>query len=59
VDSLEFYDVDPIIVPHIDNNPDWVDTSIPAPTPAPTPVFQTPLPIADYNPFNNQLAKAL
>ena len=59
VDSLEFYDVDPIIVPHIDNNPDWVDTPIPAPTPAPTPVFQTPPPIADYNPFNNQLAEAL
>ena len=59
VDSLEFYDMDPITVPYIDNNPDWVDTPIPAPTPALTPVFQTLPPIADYNPFNNQLAEAL
>jgi len=47
--------VDPATIPHIDDNLDWVDASIPAPTP----VFQTSPPIADCNPVNNQLAEAL
>ena len=46
--------MDPSTVPHVDDDPDWVD----APIPVPTPVFQT-LPIADHNPVNNQLAEAL
>jgi len=46
--------VEPSTVPHIDDNPDWVN----APIPVPTPVFQTP-PVADCNPVNNQLAEAL
>jgi len=54
VEPLEFHGVDPSTVPHVDNNPDWVD----APIPVPTPVFQTP-PVADRSPVNNQLAKAL
>jgi len=49
VDPLEFHDVDPITVPHVDNNPDWVDASIPASTP----IFQTPSSAADRNLFNN------
>ena len=46
--------VEPSTVPHVDDDPDWVDT----PIPVPTPVFQTP-PVADRNPVNNQLAEAL
>ena len=46
--------MDPTIIPHADDDPDWVDASIPVPTP----VFQTP-PVTDRNPINNQLAKAL
>jgi len=50
--------VDPSTVPHVDDNPDWVD----APNPVPTSVFQTPL-VADHNPVSNpvsnQLAEAL
>ena len=54
MESSEFHGVDLVIIPHIDDDLDWVDTSIPVPTP----VFQTP-PIADRNPINNQLAEAL
>jgi len=54
VEPLEFYGVDPTTISHIDDDPDWVDT----PIPVPTPTFQTP-PVADRNPINNQLAKAL
>ena len=46
--------MDPFTVPHVNDDPDWVD----APIPVPTPVFQT-LPVADRNPVNNQLAEAL
>ena len=55
VDLLEFHSVDPMTIPHIDNDPDWVN----APIPVPIPVFQTPSPVVDYNPINNQLAKTL
>jgi len=51
----EFYGVDPSTVPHVDDNPDWVN----APIPVSTPVFQTSPPVADHNPVNNQLAEAL
>jgi len=51
----EFHGVDPSTVPHVDNDPDWVNT----PIPVPTPVFQTSPPVADRNPINNQLAEAL
>jgi len=54
VEPLEFHGMDPFTVPHVNNDPDWVD----APIPVPTPVFQT-LPVADRNPVNNQLAEAL
>jgi len=54
VEPLEFHSVDPSTVPHVDDDPDWVD----APILVPTPVFQTP-PIADRNSINNQLAEAL
>jgi len=54
VEPLEFHRVDPATIPYIDDNLDWVD----APIPVPTPVFQTP-PVADCNPINNQLVKAL
>ena len=37
VEPLEFHSVDPATIPHVDNDPDWVNASIPAPTP----VFQT------------------
>ena len=46
--------MDPATIPHIDDDPDWVD----APIPVPTPAFLTP-PVADRNPINNQLAEAL
>jgi len=46
--------VEPSTVPHVDDDPDWVD----APIPVPTPVFQTP-PVADRSPVNSQLAEAL
>ena len=55
VESSEFHSVDPATIPHINDNLDWVD----APIPAPTPVFQTSSPVADCNPVNNQLAEAL
>jgi len=48
----EFYGVDPSTVPHVDDDPDWVN----APIPVPTPVFQTSPPVTDRNPVNNQLA---
>jgi len=48
VEPSEFHRVDPTIIPHIDDDPDWVD----APIPIPTPAFQTP-PVADCNPINN------
>ena len=32
VDPLEFHDADPITVPHINNDLDWVNASIPTPT---------------------------
>jgi len=54
VEPSEFHGVDPSTVPHVNDDPDWVD----APNPVPTPVFQTPL-VADHNPVSNQLAKAL
>ena len=54
VESSEFHGVDPSTIPHVDNNPDWVDT----PNPVPTPVFQTPF-VSDRNPVSNQLAEAL
>jgi len=54
VEPLEFHSVDPSTVPHVDDDPDWVD----APIPVSTPVFQTP-PVADRSPVNNQLAEAL
>ena len=54
VEPLEFHRVDPTTIPHVDDDLDWVD----APIPVLTPVFQTP-PVADRNPINNQLAKAL
>jgi len=54
VEPLEFHRVDPATIPYIDDDLDWVD----APIPVPTPVFQTP-PVADCNPINNQLVKAL
>jgi len=47
--------VDPSTVPHVDDDPDWVD----APIPILTPAFWTSPPVADHNPINNQLAKAL
>jgi len=46
--------VDPATIPYIDDDPDWVDASIPVPIPA----FQTP-PVADRNSINNQLAETL
>ena len=55
VEPSEFYDVDSITIPHTDSNLNWVNT----PVPAPTPVFQTPSPVTDQNPFNNQLAETL
>jgi len=36
-------------------DPDWIN----APIPVPIFVFQTPPPVTNCNPFNNQLAKAL
>jgi len=54
VEPLEFHGVDPSTVSHIDDDLDWVNASIPVPTP----VFQTP-PVADRNPVNNQLAETL
>jgi len=54
VEPLEFHGVDPATIPHIDDDPDWVD----APIPVPIPAFQTP-PVANRNPINNQLAEAL
>jgi len=54
VESLEFHRVDPAIISHIDNDPDWVN----APIPVLTPAFHTP-PVADHNPINNQLAETL
>jgi len=44
--------VDPSTVPHVDDDPDWVN----APIPVSTPVFQTSPPVTDRNPVNNQLA---
>jgi len=55
VEPLEFHSVDPSTVPHINDDPDWVN----APIPVPTSVFQTSSPVADRNPVNNQLAEAL
>jgi len=55
VEPSEFHDVNPITIPHVNNDPDWVDT----PIPVPTPVFQTSPPVPDHNPINNQLAEAL
>jgi len=54
VESSEFHGVDPSTIPHVDDDPDWVDT----PNPVPTPVFQTPF-VSDRNPVSNQLAEAL
>jgi len=46
--------MDPVTIPHVDNDLDWVN----APISVPTPVFQTSPPVADCNPINNQLAEA-
>jgi len=54
VEPLEFHGVDLSTIPHVDDDPDWVN----APIPVSTPVFQTP-PVAAHNPVNNQLAEAL
>jgi len=54
VEPLKFHAMDPATIPHVNDDPDWVDASIPVPTP----IFQTP-PVADRNPINNQLAEAL
>jgi len=35
LDPLEYYDVDPVTIPHVDDDPDWVN----APIPVSTPVF--------------------
>jgi len=72
VEPSEFHSVDPATISHVNDDPDWVNTSIPVPThvnddpdwvntsiPVPTPVFQTSPPIADHNSVDNQLAKAL
>ena len=55
MEPLEFHGVDPATIPHVNDDPDWVD----APIPVPTSVFQTSSPVADCNPVNNQLAEAL
>ena len=55
MEPLEFHGVDPITIPHVDNNLDWVN----APIPVPTPVFQTSSPIINHNPIDNQLAETL
>jgi len=55
VEPLEFHSVDLTTIPHVNGDLDWVNT----PIPAPIPVFQTLPAVADYNPFNNQLAEAL
>ena len=55
MDPLEFHNVNPDTTPHVDNDLDQVDASIPAPIP----VFQTLSFVADHNLFNNQLAEAL
>jgi len=55
VEPSKFHGVDPTTIPHVNNDLDWVN----APIPAPTPVFQTPPLVADRNLFNNQLAEAL
>jgi len=54
VEPSEFHGVDPVTIPHVDDDLDWVDT----PIPVPTPVFQTP-PGVNFNPINNQLAETL
>ena len=54
MEPLEFHGVDPTTISHANDDPDWVNASIPVPTP----VFQTP-PVADCNLINNQLAEAL
>ena len=53
VEPLEFHDVDPATIPYVDNDLDWVDASIPAPTPT----IQTPPLVAGCNPVDNQLAE--
>jgi len=55
VEPSEFHSVDPATISYVNDDPDWVNTSIPVPTP----VFQTSPPIADHNSIDNQLAKAL
>jgi len=34
VEPSEFHGVDPATIPHINDDPDWVDAPIPVPTPA-------------------------
>jgi len=48
VKPLEFHRVDPTTISYVN-----------APISVPTPMFQTPSPVADYNSVNNQLAEAL
>jgi len=55
MEPLELHRMNPTTIPYVDDDLDWVDT----PISAPTPVFQTLPPVADYNPINNQLAEAL
>jgi len=55
VEPLEFHDIDPVTISHVNNDLNWVDT----PISVPTPIFQTLPPVADHNLINNQLAEAL
>jgi len=54
-EPLKFHNVDPVTIPHVDDNLDWVN----APIPVSTPIFQTSSPVTDCNLINNQLAEAL
>jgi len=47
--------MNPITIPHVNDDPDWIN----APIPVPTLVFQTLPPVANHNSINNQLAEAL
>jgi len=47
--------MDPVTIPYVGDDLDWVNT----PIPVFTPMFQTSSPVTDHNPINNQLAEAL
>jgi len=55
VEPLEFHNVDPVTIPYVDDNPEWIDV----PIPVSTSVFQAPPLVSDRNSVNNQLAEAL